>query len=253
MADEAVIPRSVRALLHDFQRGVQGVLDEAPVGIYMLGSVAFPGFEPGGDVDFFVVSRRSPAQAHLKALRRMEQDLVRRHPLADHLDGFYISMAAARSHRAPKGLAGVRDNAWPLHRAHLRSGAYIRLLGPPAKRIFAPVSWREIDRALRGEHAFAREQAQRYPYWTVLQLCRLMQSYETGNVVISKLQAARWALRYLPEEWHPSIDAALRVYRGRQKREDIRSLKSGIRAFMSFASRTIDAARRRSSPNPRWL
>jgi hypothetical protein len=48
----------------------------------------------------------------------------------------------------------------------------------------------------------------------VLQLCRVLASLATRDVVRSKLDSGDWALSRLPGEAAPAIEAALRVYRG---------------------------------------
>ena len=47
-----------------------------------------------------------------------------------------------------------------------------------------------------------------------LQLCRVLASLETQDVVRSKLDSGAWALTRLPNEGHPAIQTAMRVYSG---------------------------------------
>lgn len=242
------LPAPTVALLRDFRARVEQVLGPTLVGIYLLGSIAFPGYVPKGDIDFFIVTEEPLKPPEQKALDRMHRGLGRRHHNGDSLDGFYLSLARARSSRVPSGLAfgangklghGGRDEAWPLHRAHLLAGAYIQLYGQPAKDVFGPPSRQEIERALRGEFSFAKGQMHRYPYWAVLQMCRLVYSYETRDVVVSKLGAADWALEQLPPAWHPLIRAAVRTYRGRGRRNDARVLRAEAQGFLEFISLRI--------------
>ena len=100
-------------------------------------------------------------------------------------------------------------------------------------------SWDEIERALNLEISFAKKVIHKYPYWTVLSLCRLVYSFENKHVVVSKIQAAKWALRKLPDHWRTLIQSALRVYLKKQKLADQEMLKRNSDAFFKFASTRI--------------
>ncbi len=231
---------SVKSLVEGFRGELLKILGRKLIGFYLLGSIAFSGFVAGGDIDFFVVTKRPLTVREKEELVRMHGRLAHRYRYGNLFDGFYISVARARSPRAPRALGGGRDDAWPLHRAHLRHGAYIRLYGRPAERVFGPVSRSEIRRALRAERVFVERLLPKYPYWCVLQLCRLLYSHETKEVVVSKLGAAEWALGCLPQARCPLIRAAVRVYRGRGARSDYRILSKGVQGFFEFASKRTE-------------
>ena len=44
-------------------------------------------------------------------------------------------------------------------------------------------------------------------------------------MVVSKIEAAKWALRKLPTQWRALIQSALRVYLKREKHADQETLK----------------------------
>ena len=46
---------------------------------------------------------------------------------------------------------GVTDNAWALHREHIRTGRYITLRGGDPRQIHLPSTWPEIEEALLDE------------------------------------------------------------------------------------------------------
>ena len=91
------------------------------------------------------------------------------------------------------------------------------------------------------EISFAKKIMHKYPFWTVLNLCRLIYSFENRQVVISKIQAAEWALRNLPIRWRTLIRSALRIYL--RKHGDQRTLKKNSNAFFKFASDRIAQAK----------
>jgi hypothetical protein len=221
------------------------MLEQNLVGVYLFGSIAFPRFEPrSGDIDFYVLIRRPLTPIQRKALDTMHRILGSRFRFGRALDGFYITLSKASRRSIPTGLIFAadgrlhkngRDDAWALHRQHLRQGACIILYGAKPKTIVPSPSWDEIERALNIEISFAKKVIHKYPYWTVLNLCRLIYSFENRQVVVSKIQAAKWALRKLPTQWRGLIQSALRVYLKKQKHVDQETLKSNVEAFFKFA------------------
>ena len=123
-------------------------------GAYLHGSVAFPEFEPrAGDIDFYVVVRRSLNAREIKGLDHLHRALAARFEFGSKLDGFYIPTVLAGRRESPKNLVygahgrlhrGASDDAWAIHREHFTHSAYIRLYGPRASRIFSRANWPEI-------------------------------------------------------------------------------------------------------------
>jgi streptomycin 3"-adenylyltransferase len=217
----------------------------------LLGSIAFPGFEPrSGDIDFYIILRRQLTPTEKKALDTIHRKLSHRFRHGKALDGFYLPLTKARRKTTPTRLVFAAngrlhskgtDDAWTLHRQHLRRGACLVLYGPEPKAIVPSASWHETEAALNMEVSFAKKIMHKYPFWTVLNLCRLIYSYENRQVVISKIQAAEWALRELPTQWRILIRSALRVYS--RKHEDQRMLKKNTSAFFKFALDRIAEAK----------
>jgi hypothetical protein len=216
------------------------------MGAYWHGSVAFPEFEPEpGDIDFYVVSRRSLNTSEIKSLDRLHRSLAVRFRFGSKLDGFYIPYTLARKRGNPRKLVygahgrvhrGGSDNAWALHREHFARSAYIRLYGPRASRIFSRANWSEIRSSLYRQLVYARKIIASDSWWSVLNLCRLVYDFKTGGIVVSKLGAARWALKRLPSRWKPVIKSAIKTYKGIGDRKDRTILKRDARKFLGFAS-----------------
>jgi hypothetical protein len=77
--------------------------------------------------------------------------------------------------------------------------------------------------------------------YCILNLCRLIYSYETGDVVISKAAAAEWA-RTAPPQWARHIELALRSYAGQASPEDRAFMVSEVGGLYRFACRRIERA-----------
>jgi Domain of unknown function (DUF4111) len=221
------------------------------VGAYLHGSIAFPEFEPGGgDIDFYVVLRRSLRSSEVKSLDRLHRSLATRSRFGNKLDGFYIPYATARQQGKPRNLVygahgrihrGGSDDAWALHREHFARSSYIRLCGPRASRIFPPVNWLEIRAALYRQLVYSRKMIESDPWWSVLNLSRLVYNFRTGSMALSKMAAAIWALKRLPSRWKPVIQSAIKTYKGTADRRDRMILKRDARKFLGFTSIRIVA------------
>src|SRR5207253_3446158 len=79
------------------------------------------------------------------------------------------------------------------------------------------------------------------PGWSVLNLGRLLYDFKNGRSVVSKLGAARWALKRLPSRWKPVIKSATKTYKGIGVKKDRVILKRDARKFLGFASIRIIA------------
>ncbi len=171
--------------------------------------------------------------------------MAARFEFGSKLDGFYIPYSTARKQESPEKLVyGAHgrihlrgsDDAWAIHREHFARSAYIRLYGPRASRIFSRASWPEIRSALYRQLIYARKIVDSDPWWSVLSLCRLVYDFKIGGIVVSKLGAARWALKRLPSRWKRVIESAIKTYKGIGDRKNRTILKRDARKFLGFAS-----------------
>jgi Domain of unknown function (DUF4111) len=229
-----------------FREGLLTSLGSNLIGAYLHGSIAFPEFEPrGGDIDFYVVVNRPLNGSEVTRIDRLHRFLATEFEFGSKLDGFYISNATARRQDSPKRLVyathgrihhGGLDDAWALHREHFAHSVYIRLYGPSAARIFPRAGWPQIRSALYRQLVYVRKIIDTDPWWSVLNLCRLVYDFKTGRVVVSKLGAARWASKVLPSRWRPVIYSAIKAYKSTADRKARMILRGDAREFLGFAS-----------------
>ncbi len=239
------LPHEVRALAAAFRDGAADALHERLVCLLFLGSVAFPGFEPHyADIDFHGVVDGELRSADQDALARLHARLASEYVLGRLVDGSYVPLAEIGP-EPPQQLDGVAEGVfkvggasrdrggWTLERAHLHAGAFVHLHGRDPRDIYPPPDESELAAALVEEFeelALAR-MLERYPVYSTLNLCRLVYSVETGNVVVSKVTSAEWALSRLPEEWRPLVRDALALYRGDRCTAD---LANRLRNFYGY-------------------
>ncbi len=245
------LPAAVRPLLETFREGLKEVLGENLVGIYIFGSVAFPDFVPRGDIDFYAIVHRELRPTEWQRVRDLHHDLSQRFPHGDRLDGLYLPLHKAQGTEHPRGRLGLRprdivDNEWPLHREHIHRGAFVVLCGQDPRDFMPPVSLPELSAALKSSLAYIKGLLHKHPFWCVLNLCRLVCTWETREVALSKVQGAHWALANLPSRWRPLIRSALRVYREQERAGDQHLLAAGTDDFFSYATNRIASAKRQA-------
>jgi hypothetical protein len=119
------------------------------------------------------------------------------------------------------------------------AGRCIVLYGPAPVLIFAPPTWSELEQALYGELRFVENVLADHPDYCILNLCRLIYSFQTREVVISKMAAAAWAAAAFAE-WSLLIEAAKRSYARLADPEDIQLMHDQVKLFLQFARCKID-------------
>ncbi len=234
-------PDEIQAVCQAFLRGLNTALGTKLYGVYLYGAVAFPEGGALGDIDFHVVLNERLDDQEKSELQSLHATLARDFPpLGAELDGYYILLEDARQTSPPKHqfLADVYDNSWALHREHIRAGRCIVLQGPDPMQVYPAASWPELESALQGELDYVAKHLGDYADYCVLNLCRLMYSYSTRDVVVSKRASAKWALDVLPE-WRFPIEAALKSYERTATVQDKELVKSQVKRFYDFACEHI--------------
>lgn len=185
---------------------VTGAFGGHVASVFTYGAAMFPP-APVTDFDAHVVLDEPLGADGIRAINELHERL------GGDTDVWYITLDDARGSASPADQRGVlRDEAWPLHRAHVLAGRYRVLAGiDPATFVREP-TWDELDTALQHELVWLCERLEEVPEYCVLNMCRIACSYANRDVVFSKLQGALWALAALPDEHHGVIRAALDGY-----------------------------------------
>jgi hypothetical protein len=233
-----LLPRELQPLCDEFLDGLKTALGGKLHGVYLHGAVLFPDAGPTKDVDFHVVVGEPLTPGECRELDRLDQDLNRRFfpETGDGLDCYYILLADARLSAPPVHQRNleISDGSWALHRAHMLAGRCVVLMGPEPEQLFLAPSWPELAAALCHELEWIENGLDSYPAYCVLNLCRVMHSFATKEVVISKRGAATGIGTAYPV-WGPSIAAAKRWYEDRATDSDDRLLSSQMGRFRRFA------------------
>jgi len=207
----------LKRLSESFLAGLKGILENKLIGVYLYGAVVFPETKFTGDVDFHVILSSPLTEAEKEQIDALHQELVRNYPpLGEEMDGYYLLEEDARGKEPPRSQMWSRavDNSWALHRQHIRAGRCIVLHGPDPHSIYPPAGWTELEAALDGELDYVAKNLQRYHAYCVLNLCRLMYSFSSRDVVTSKTASAEWARAMFPQ-WAAIINCAEQAYAGK--------------------------------------
>ncbi|MBN1660533.1 MAG: DUF4111 domain-containing protein [Anaerolineae bacterium] len=243
---------ALRALL----AGVQSVLGDLVVGLYVHGSLAGGGFEPGrSDIDFCVATSSPLPASLLPSLEAMHVRLAASgRPWVDRLEGSYIPLRALRrydpadAHHPALRVDGSFDVDhhgvdWIIQLYVMREHG-IAVAGPPPRTLIDPIQPDDLRRAALGIlHAWwvpqladhTRLCAAEYQAYAVLTMCRILYTLEHGTVV-PKAEAARWARGIVDEPGALLIDLAL-AWRHRMALDRLEDVLGLIRDTVRRAER----------------
>ena len=216
-------------VLRELVSSVQSILGENFCGAYLQGSFAVGDADEHSDVDFIVVTNDELSDEQRAALQAVHQRLYASDtPWAQHLEGSYVPKERFRRldpSRAP--YVHLDNGATEFELDNHCNTAVVRstvrehgvvLAGPDPKSLIDPVSPAELRREVQeaivefAEWAPGATRAGGMSRWKqpylVINLCRMLQTLETGAVA-SKREGAEWALRALNPEWADLIQRAL--------------------------------------------
>lgn len=235
------LPETIQRVCLAFAEGLKKALGENLHAIYLFGSVAFPDSFATGDLDFHVLTHWELDDDSRNALDRLHLKLAREYPpLGEELDCYYLLLTDAKQKTPPRSQMGdgAVDNNFALHRQHLRAGRCFVLYGPDPKDVYQEASWVEQLEALADELGYVEREMAKYPAYAVLNLCRLMYSFKSREVVASKAFTADWAAAAWPE-WQSLIQVAVRAYGGQLDEAAEAWLSAGAGPFLEFACGVI--------------
>ena len=236
------LPQEVQTICTSFLGRLKAILGENLHGVYLHGAVVFPESRYIQDIDFHVTVKR-PLTGHEKEeILYLHKALAQEFPpLGVEVDVYYILLDDAQQVSPPRHQVypDLFDGHWALHRAHMRAGYCIILHGPEPGQVFPAPTWLELVAGLEASRKNTEKHLRRYPDYCILNFCRLLYSYSTKDVVISKRAAAEWVINQFTT-WGHLVEAALRVYEREGEEGDRRVLESEIERFYQFVCDKIE-------------
>jgi hypothetical protein len=247
-------PSPVSSLLDDLTAQFRDLLGRNLVGIYLYGSLTQAAFDPKrSDIDCIVVTERDLSAAEFRKIRGWLSRAAQSNPWTVRLQASFLikDKVLTPNSRACLYQFGklmrYRSDGNPIVWMNiLKSGK--TLYGPTPQSFVAPITLAILFRALERELGYLREEIIEKPdskwrnvpfyrAYAVLTLCRILYSHKKGTVV-SKIRAADWAMKHLPNQWKELIRQALDSDAG--KRRATLSLVR-IRQFIRFADARLHA------------
>jgi len=232
--DYMKLPDDVMEICDVYLQVLKHILGAKLHGAYLYGATTFPETEHTGDLDFHVIVSERLTDDEKSAICRMHDEMEVAYPKYGELDSYYLHLDdladTAPQHQV---VDRVRDESWALHRAHMLAGRVHVLYGPQPSYVFQKPLWDELDSALCHELDYVDNHLDEYPHYCVMNLCRILHSYETRDVVKSKAGSGMWALEKFPE-WAYLIDAARRGYAGTASDDDWQMMRAEIGGFRDF-------------------
>jgi streptomycin 3"-adenylyltransferase len=240
-----VIPGEIAAQLDRLVAGLREVCGERLVAIYLHGSLALGGFQPGrSDLDVLVVVREPQSDGARRALRELllrvsadpapvEISVVSQSELQTwrHPCPYDFHYSEDWRERAPAGRGVDPDLA--LHVALTRARGRA-LFGPPPREVLADARREHVLDSILRDVAESLPQIHAKPAYAVLNACRTLAWLRDG-AFRSKEEGGLWALTALPPELTPAVQSALAAYRGHPEP----AVSESLDRFADFARREL--------------
>jgi hypothetical protein len=235
------LPEDVTEVAEGLHRGFAEILGDRLASFFLYGAVMFD--RPEGwriDFDFHVLLHEPLDDRDRATIRELYAEVGNASELGRDLDGYLVLIADATGSVPPRHQLQpeTRDEAWALHRAHVLAGRYFLATGIDPAEIVVPPTWAELDTALRLQLEFVEAHGDE-PAYGILNGARILYSFATRDVVVSKHHAAQWALESLPGEWHDGVRAALRFYSRQPDQGDDRVFEECWAPFIAYVKRSL--------------
>jgi aminoglycoside adenylyltransferase-like protein/nucleotidyltransferase-like protein len=245
----------VNKLLLAMLARVQAALPKKVAAFYLIGSLSLGDFDPvSSDVDFLIVTTGELSEKELALLKEMHAGIAASGlPYATRLEGSYIPLAALRRYDPDNAshptigtdwdfVVAPHGSNWIIERYIVREHG-VTVYGPLPSTLIDPVLPDDLrDAVCKTLAGFWQRQVTGpdEPEWlrprkeqafAVLTMCRALNTIYEGTVV-SKPEAAAWALSALDAAWQPLIEKAL-AWRSQHAIDDLAETLSFIRYAIS--------------------
>lgn len=214
----------VNKALYRLLRGMQAILGERLVGLYLFGSLVMGDFDTDtSDIDLLAAIQSDLTEIEFEALDKLHQAVVAADNQWDNrLEIDYFSLHGLRTFRTETSKMGIISPGEPFHIIdsgidRLLNWYIVRengkaLYGPPPNTLIDPISKTEfidvIKLHMREWRAYINEMVTRPSQaYAILTMCRGLYALTYGEQT-SKLKAAQWAAEQMPE-WAVLIHNAL--------------------------------------------
>jgi predicted nucleotidyltransferase len=242
------IPYSIRPFLTSYTAKLHELFPEQVRAVFLIGSAALGALsDKHSDIDCLVALARPIYGADIARLKTLHRELRRQESLGAKLDVVYCdaSLPYDGSRRCPTFVRGQWKGKQRIPQIALLElkTVGIELFGSESREGIPEVNWERVRLEMAwnlNQYWGRRALLQPWRFWldepvelAVLTLCRIVYTLE-NHAVLSKRDAARWALQRLPGEWHPLIREALRIRYGGNSSSEFSSRWERLLAVRRF-------------------
>lgn len=215
-----VVPTPIDETLHALARGLQAILGDRLVALYLGGSLVHGDFcEATSDLDFLVVTHGGLSPEDGLAVAQLHNEIRVIFPLAARLEGDYVPLDLLIPEGTAAPVPGCESGRFLPRVGEVMLSADniynlreqgITFFGPHPSEVLPAVSADQVRSAVRsmladgpGACVSPEETAQE-----LLNLLRSASAIESG-LPTSKSTGAAWAMAKLDDCWWPAVEAAL--------------------------------------------
>ena len=220
---------ALNEVLREFVSGLETLLKDNLLAVYLQGSFALGDWDEHSDVDFMVAIERELSDTQISGLQAMHGSIFDMDiPWAQHLEGSYIPKAILERPEPSQTPLLYLDNTsrelvFSEHQEDTLVSRWvtrkhgITLTGKSPYELLAPVTTRALqqevsaymrywaERIIQGTYSIRNRWVQPY---VVLSYCRMLYTLSTGEVT-SKRAGAQWAQENLEARWRSLIQRAV--------------------------------------------
>lgn len=236
---------------------IKHILKDNVLSIYLFGSAVMGGLKPNSDLDFFVLVEQPLSD---KVRQQLVTELMKvsgrkaLHGPARPVELTIVKRLAVIPWRYPAEREfqygewlreEFEQGHWPktfvdpdlaVLISKVRNNSLV-LIGKPAHEAFDPVPIQDIHRGIEVSLPVLLNDLYGDERNVILTLARMWRTVSTGEIV-SKDQAALWALERLPSEYRAVLDLARKAYLG-ECRDDWQPFKEQVNAFSLHVQQVI--------------